>query len=540
MTGHFPALRPAHARWLFLLLVAIALVRIAYTYQAVAQTVDETPNIACGMQWLDQGRYDMGPFHPPLARIAIAIGPYLYGQRSQGVADRWKEGNAILHSHGKYPVALTLARLGTLPFFLLAATCVWLWGRNLLGELGGLAAVFVFTNTPMVLAHSGLATTDMAVAAGIIFALYRFTRWLQEPDLRRSVLLGLAVAMAVLSKFSAFLILPLCGACILAACCISQRGFPPLRLKLILAASAVTMFVVWAGYRFDVGLLREPAESGLTEGSPFWSAISRVPVPAPQLIDGLLLVKSLNRDGHSAFLFGEVRQTGWWYFFPVVLGVKTPLAILILALLGILAAIRARGNWALYAPGLCCLAILAGCLPSHLNTGLRYILCLFPILAILAAQGLLLLWESGRWRIAGTALVLWLTFVSLRAHPDYIPYFNELAGPHPENIVVDSDLDWGQDMKRLVWKLRELKVQHVYMAVLWSGDDSKIGLPAWDGLEPYKPVSGWVAISYFNQKTQGRLIAKSMGRNESAYAWLDRYQPVSRVGKSILLYYIPE
>ena len=540
MNRNVPSVRSSHARWIFLLLVVIALVRIVYTYQAVAQTVDETPNIACGMQWLDQGRYDMGPFHPPLARVAIAIGPYLYRMRSQGLADRWKEGNAILHSRGKYPVALTLARLGILPFFILAAMCVWLWGRWLLGEFGGLAAVFLFTNTPMVLAHAGIATTDMAVAAGIVFALYRFTRWLEQPDLRRSVWLGVGVAMAVLAKFSAFLVLPLCGASILAAYCLSRRKFPPLGLKLILVTTAVAMLVVWAGYRFEVGRLREPAESGLTESSPFWRAVSSVPLPAPKLLDGLLLVKSLNRDGHAAYLFGEVRQTGWWYFFPVVLGVKTPLAILILGLIGFFAAMRTGREWALYAPGLCCVAILAGCLPSHLNTGLRYILCIFPMLALLAAQGFMLLWASVNGRYAATALVLWLAVTSLRAHPDYIPYFNALAGPHPENIVVDSDLDWGQDMKRLVWKLHELKVQHVTMAILWSGDDSKIGLPAWDGLEPYRPVTGWVAISYFDQKTRGQLIANSMGRTESAYAWLDHYQPVTRVGKSILLYYIPE
>src|SRR5204863_1457745 len=136
----FPSDAPAlgvpvnRAFWIFILLVTIGLVRIVLTYRSVAQTIDETPNIACGMQWLDQGRYDLGPFHPPLARIAMAVGPYLYGLRSQGVPDRWKEGNAILHSRGKYPVALTLARTGTLFFFMLATTCLWLWSRRVLGD----------------------------------------------------------------------------------------------------------------------------------------------------------------------------------------------------------------------------------------------------------------------------------------------------------------------------------------------------------------------------------------------------------------------
>ena len=125
------------------------------------------------MQWLDQKRYDYGPFHPPLARIAMAIGPYLYGLRSQNLPDRWKEGNAILHSgkNKKYSTALTMARIGILPFFVLACACVWLWSRSIMGEWGAIAAVFLFTNVPSILAHAGIATTDFALMAGMVAAL---------------------------------------------------------------------------------------------------------------------------------------------------------------------------------------------------------------------------------------------------------------------------------------------------------------------------------------------------------------------------------
>src|SRR5437764_15455373 len=115
----------------FLLLPAIGVARIVATYRAISQTSDESPNIACGMQYLGLGRYDYGAFHPPLARLAIALGPYLYGARSQRSPDRWHEGNAVLNSAPRYGKALTLARLGILPFFVLASACVWWWGRRL-------------------------------------------------------------------------------------------------------------------------------------------------------------------------------------------------------------------------------------------------------------------------------------------------------------------------------------------------------------------------------------------------------------------------
>jgi 4-amino-4-deoxy-L-arabinose transferase-like glycosyltransferase len=525
--------------WIFVLLVGAALLRIGLTYRWVAQTIDETPNIACGMQWIDQGRYDLGPFHPPLARIAMAVGPYLYGSRSQGLKDRWQEGNAVLHSHGKYPVALTLARLGILPFFVLAAACVWLWSARLLGERGALVAVFIFTNLPIVLAHAGIATTDMAVAAGVVFSLYRLTRWIEKPDARNSVLLGVGLATALLSKFSAFLVVPLCSLAILMLYAVAWRRLPkiPIRSAAIVAAAAFVL--MWGAYRFSIGRMQEPVDSGLAGQSSFWAGVSRIPLPAAQIPDGLMLVRVLNHDGHPAFLHGEVRQTGWWYFFPVALALKTPLAVLILAVLGGAVSLKSKGAVA-FAPALCCLAILGACLFSHLNTGLRYLLCLFPMLSIAAAQGTMYLWNQRRLRPVAAALVLWLTVSSLVAHPDYIAYFNELAGAHPENILVDSDLDWGQDMKRLVWKLHDLKVDHVYLACMWSGDDSKLGLPGWDGLDPYHPVKGWVAVSYTNLKLRGLMLAQAAGRRDGAYDWLLQHQPAARIGKSILLYHITD
>ena len=205
---------PSRPTLIFLLLAVIGVARIVSTYRSVAQTSDETPNIACGMQYLDLGRYDYGAFHPPIARLAMAVGPYLYGARAQKLPDRWHEGNAVLNSAPRYGKALTLARLGILPFFLLACTVVWLWGRRLLGDWGALAPVFLFTNIPPVLAHAGVATMDMAAGAGICTALFTYTLWLENGSLRRAILFGIGLALAILAKFSAVLLLPVCIAAI--------------------------------------------------------------------------------------------------------------------------------------------------------------------------------------------------------------------------------------------------------------------------------------------------------------------------------------
>jgi hypothetical protein len=512
-------LLPSRPTLIFLLLSAIGVARIATAYRSSAQTSDETPNIACGMQYLDLGRYTYGAFHPPLARLAMALGPYLYRARAQGKPDRWQEGNAVLNSAPRYGRALTFARIGILPFFVLACTVVWLWGRRLLGEWGALAPVFLFTNIPPVLAHAGLATMDMAVGAGACTAFYTFWRWLEEPTPRHSVLLGIGVALAMLSKFSSLLILPV-G--FIAMVLVASKG----KGRRSWLCLPVAFILVWGAYRFSFGRMTEDGPAFLKD----------IPLPAPQILDGLWQVHRHMEGGHTAFLLGQHSFHGWWYFFPVALAVKTPAGILLLAAIGALAAFRQK-NRALWIPAILTGLILIVNLPTTLNIGVRYMLPLFPVLSLTAGVGAAWLRTRARW--AAAALLLSVAVSSALAHPDYIAYFNEFAGVHPERILVDSDLDWGQDMGRLAAEMRRRGVPYLHMSCLYTGDDTRLGLPNWDSLDPYQPVTGWVAISYTMRENFGWMAAQQRGRSDLAFAWLDCYQPVAKVGKSILLYHIP-
>lgn len=127
-------------------LIGIGIVRIVLTYGVFNQTYDEPAHIASGMEWLDQGQYRYEFQHPPLARILVALGPYLAGSRSHGLG-MWQEGEAILHA-GDYWSTLTVARMGILPFFVLACVIVWKWTRHLFGKPAGLVAVLLFSNLP--------------------------------------------------------------------------------------------------------------------------------------------------------------------------------------------------------------------------------------------------------------------------------------------------------------------------------------------------------------------------------------------------------
>jgi Dolichyl-phosphate-mannose-protein mannosyltransferase len=532
---------------LFLLFTAIGAGRIVSTYRSISQTSDECSNLACGMEWLDRGSYELGPFHPPLARIAMSVGPYLDGARSQGLTDRWKEGNAVLRSARRYARTLTLARIGILPFFVLASTCVWLWSRRLLGDWGGVVAVFLFTNTPPVLAHAGVATSDMAIGAGICAAAYAFVRWVDEPDLRRSLLLGAALAVAFLSKFSSVVLLP---ACVIVILLLRGAGFRPAPRQVVIAL-IVAALLVWAAYRFSFGRMTEHvAEDAAGQGgvwaripSSWLHALERAPLPAPEILDGFWQVHNHVEGGQAAYLLGTNSTRGWWYFFPVALGVKTPLGLLILAAIGFFALAREKlrpFDWHAWAPAALVVVVLLVCMPSTLNIGVRYALPLYPMMAITGATGAVYLFRRRMGRVLAAAMLLWTAASSLAAHPDYLAYFNEIASSRPERFLVDSDLDWGQDMKQLAAALKQRHVAQFHLAALYSGDYALLDLPPWDDLKPYQPVTGWVAVSFTMLKTYSWLVAQQAGRSDRGFAWLDRYQPVARVGKSILLYRIPE
>jgi hypothetical protein len=529
--------------------LAIGAARIVSTYPVFNQTWDEPAHVAAGMQWLDRGLYTYEPLHPPLARVMVALGPRLAGIRSAGHDNVWLEGNSILYAGGTYDRNLALARLGVLPFFLLAALVVFAWARRIAGAAAAVCAVLLFTTLPPVLAHAGIATTDMAVTATIALAAYCLTLWLDQPTRARSLLLGLTLGLALISKLSALLFLP-AAAVAIALCRRGERGESEAisggtRMTRLRPAYAAVLLTVWAGYRFAVGPL-VPADATRPELPPEASStverLARAPVfPAPALFEGLGELAVKNRTGHKSYLLGEVRDTGWWYFFPVALGVKTPIAFLLLCVAGIVAASRAppgAPRRRRLEPAIIAFAILLVCLPSRINIGLRHVLPMYPFLAITAGVGLVSLGRARRAAWAGPAiaavLLAWHLVSSARAHPDYLAYFNEVAGDHPERILVDSDLDNGQDLERLADTLRARRIRAVWLAYAGSATVAEHGLPPLRWLEPHRPARGWVAASLYSVKLG------SLGQpGHDDFAWLEDHRPVARVGRSILLYHIP-
>jgi 4-amino-4-deoxy-L-arabinose transferase-like glycosyltransferase len=522
-----------HARLVALAAVLLATARIAATYHVFSHTFDEPTHIATGMEWLDRKSYTWEPQHPPLARVAAALGPFLLGHHthklpnpaSQDPADNKEhEGLAVLYEKHEYEKTLTAARLGILPFFWIACAVVWAWGRRYYGATTGALAVAIFTFLPPVLAHAGLATTDMALTAFVGAAFLTGMIWLEQPTPRRALLFGLSTALAVVSKFSSLAFLP--AAAIVAAfgwlAFARRQPVPPGRVRALLPSLGIAVLtacvVIWGAYRFSF------------HG-----------VPAPELFQGIGDVMRHNREGHLSYFFGELSTTGWWYFFPVMLGLKTPLAALALAALwAAIPPLRARWRSILIPLGFSLAILLVG-MAANINIGIRHILPIYLGLSLIAAAAIVEvareLWQRKWAAPLVSILAVWFAGASLLAHPDYLPYFNELALGQPEKIAVDSDLEWGQDLKRLATRLRQLQAPAVTLLTEVVADFAEQGLPPVSrNMDGYRPSAGWTSTdaTYWKERRMGLGL-----QGASVTLWLDRIPPQEKVGAGYYLWYFP-
>ncbi len=558
-------------------LVAVAALRVVSTYHDFNQAYDEPAHIACGMEWLDKGTYSMEPQHPPLPRVMSALGPYLAGLRLPKVgyvggnkadgADFYGAGNQILAARGQYWHNLTLARMGTLPFLVLAAWVTFLWARSLLGEWGGVLAVFLLSALPVVLGYSTLAYVDPALMALFPAALLAWVRWLESPGLRRSLVLGAALAGAALANAPWMVFLPPCLVAIL-ACRFWAGRKNPWRLRPWLwrwipagiLALQVACLVVWGGYRFSVERLDRVFEKPavvvqhLHLPSPVkvlaLKTIAWNPaLPAPAFFQGIGRAVGENSKLYPAYLFGQVRRGGWWYFYFFMLAFKTPPGFLLLALAGLVWGLRGlwrESDWRLAAPAVAVVVILLVAATIRVNLGVRTILFVYPLLAVLGAAGFGEIWElREKWPRAVPRVLLgvlaWLALDGVALHPNYLTYTSVLAGRQPDqSLVLDADFDAGEDVTKLAEVLRNHYVEHIKLRLYTSTDLTLMGLPLFETLAPRERAKGWIAVSVHHLRTGEGPWYPELA---DGYAWLEAYPPVlsgdGGLDKTIRLYYLP-
>ncbi len=506
-------------------LVLIFCVRSILTYRVFNDTADEAVHIACGLEMLECGNYTEEAQHPPLARTLLALPAHLAGLRYREPVDLWSGA-----SREFYWRTLGMARAGNLLWVPFLIVYVYLWARRLHGATAGLAAAALVSFCPNLLAHASLATLDFAAATSAFIAAYYLWRWKEGRSRWSWLAAAVACAIAVLVKFSALLVLPLIGISyfLLGGAAPSGRSRPPGRLWFLFLTS--TVLLIWAGYRFDIGALGSPQfhppEDSM--GAKLERAALRIAgvhrLPAPQFFRGVLDVAGHNSEGHQCYLLGRIGQFGWWYYFPVALAVKTTLPFLVL--IGVWAVHRRLWSQALY-PALAAAVALAIAMTSNINLGVRHVLVVYPLFAVMVAG---LFTSSARQMVRVVAVFMLLCHLgeSVASHPDYLAYFNETARGREDQFLLDSALDWGQDLERLRRYLEEHNISSSYLSYFGRADPGELGLKGVQRLAPDLRPKGLVAVS--------KAHIAGLGLKGYNLGWLKAYKPAARIGKSILVY----
>lgn len=472
-----------HKRLTLILLLLFGLLGVVSTYTRLSVTADENFHIACGVQWWRDGIYTLQPLHPPLARIADAALPYL-------------TDHTVANSRDSYVEKMILGRLGALPFYLLSCIMVYGWSRKLFGELPALLSLGFYVTLSTVTAHAALATTDMAYTSMFLLALYCGVEWLKISDLKRSLWLGVSLGLMTGSKFSALAQWPAAMTLIVAGQYYLDRAFPLTRRHLLhmLIVLPLAALVLGCLYRFDFG--------------PF--------------IDGINAALRLNREGFGLWFYGPLDNHDAWAFFPVVFFFKTPLAFLAAVAIG-------NDKREKLFPLLAATGVMLVSMGSHIHLGVRHVLPVYPLLAIVSGYGAAWLWTGGPLKRLFTAVLLSCQLSAfILAYPEHLAYFNILAGDHPEHISLDSDYDWGQDMILLDEALQELGIDHAAMCSRPSSYwNAAMVVHARISTCPDAPMAGWVAVGRATMQLSNNI------------AWLKSYETLQIENSTMDLYYIP-
>ncbi|HEX8089140.1 MAG TPA: glycosyltransferase family 39 protein [Blastocatellia bacterium] len=505
-------------------------------------TYDEQYHIANGLAFLRTGDSRLIPEHPPLINLISALPLLADGDLVLPLDDPcWIDVNSLKFSdlllwklNPDGPSIVARARVPIIILTLFLAVIVYAWGREMYGPAAGLFALALLVFDPNILAHGCLATNDLGLTCFATLALYAFWRLLRRPGLDRAFIAGLALGLAQVSKFSALFLLPALAVTFLADRISRGASAPAMRRAVVYLAVVIltAAFTIWAVYGFQMGTLR-----GYT-------------VPARAYLSGLQEFTHLLESGKRSFLLGSYSDTGWWYYFPVAFAVKTPLPTLLLIAFALFYTCRHR-TWRRGLPLLIPVGIYFGvCLASPFNIGYRHLLPVLPLLFIFVGQVASLglgLRRKQTWAVC--AALVWLVGGSLTTFPHYLAYFNELVGGPGGGykVLVDSNLDWGQDLIGLREYMARENISSVRLSYIGTADPCAYGityepLPGFpyhqwqgDGIPEIlsNPAGGVYAISASN--LQGLRF-----KNPDLYAKFRERKPDAVIGYSIFIYRIPD
>ena len=506
---------------------------------------------------------------------------------------QWDAGSKFLYFPGNNTEAIVF--WSRFPIILIALTLgfmIFKWAKELFGTKAGLLALALYALDPNILGHNHYVTTDLGIAAFCFFAFYFFTKYLKNPGWKTIVLAGIFLGLAALAKFSSVLLFPIMGISLILYALFRKEkiGFSFLgsgkikrfwlqKLYLYIASFIVILAIhgLLIGIVYEINIYKMPTEKihqlidtqlgGNTKQlvSPYLHKMADNTVlrPYSQYLIGFFMVFGRVAGGNTTYFFGEVTNQSFRAYFPMVFLIKEPLPMLILLFFSIAIGFtmmlknnlpefpkKIWTNIKNYLDShiaefsmLSFIALYAYVsITGNLNIGFRHLFPILPLMYILIAKEAIVfgsrITKNHRkyfWSII-SILIIWLAAETAFAYPNYLAYFNETIGGSKNGYkyVTDSNVDWGQDLKRLEKFVSDNHIQKIRVDYFGGGDvkhylaDKAVMWHSDLGQEP-----GWYAISA--TFLQNSLYYK-ITEGKPDYECLRERTPYANIGGSILIY----
>jgi tetratricopeptide (TPR) repeat protein len=510
-----------------LALLALFAVLAVTSMARLSVTGDEVTHLPAGYTYVATGDFRLNMQHPPLMKalaglplLALDLKPVESTPGWQETQE-WRFGKSFL-TDNRVPMS-RIVFLGRLPMVatgLLLGAVLFLWARSLWGDRPALFVLFLFALSPNLLAHAPIVHTDAGVACFNLLTVFLLWRFARSRRLRHAVGCGAALGLALLAKYSGVVSAGIVGLLVLAMLVDSRAAGAPggialARVILVaLLVSSAALVLVAAGFGFPHGI--ENYYRGFTlihaDANPHW----------------------------EAFLWGFYSKDGFWYYYLLAQAWKTPLPTLLCFVAALLLAPlkekTTRLDWCFLLLPIAAFHLAGMLKPASI--GVRHVLPAFPFLFLCCGATA---WWVGRRGFAvklGFALLcVWYAAGTLRVHPYYLSYFNELAGG-PEggaHYLDDSNIEWGQAYYELKRYLDETAPEKVRLLAFEPIDRRHYGIEAEtmrleDAVWPEPGVTYVVGASYLQRNS---LFNDYPGVR---LRWLERYEPVTKLGWSLYVF----
>jgi len=522
---------------LLLLVMMFLLAGGAALRESVA--IDEVAHIGAGVSYLQKLDMRFNEEHPPLAKVLAALPLVARGTHADYSGTIWKTSREFFLAYmgewvfGEYVVTrwnnprstLAWARLPMLLLTIALGWLVFVCARRLGGDWGGLLCLAVYASTPVFLVFGPLVLTDVPITFFSLLALWALAGLWDRPDRKNTLLLALALAGAILTKFTAPILFLVFAAVALSTRWRPLAGQPAekpdardwrrLRWRAMRKATWWAALVVYAVY-FLLSWNQPLDIPGLAGHGPLLALLGRLLMPPWLVLRGLGWVAITGN--RPTFILGHAYPHGIWFYFPVLLVVKSPPGFLgLLAAALVVALIGKRLGWSSAIPAAFAtlwrvlwvsLVVFGGiCVLGHLNVSIRHFTTPLVLLILLQAPLPRLLGQvrtaSPRLAWASGAVMVLLGVSCLvtaaRAYPYFFPYINPLVSGHPGYwLVNDSNLDWNHALPDVEQFVRQRGLKDVPLDI-YGLSDATVFVPEsrlWDCQAPTAADAGlWVVVS---------------------------------------------